>query len=95
MLTSIWMQLPEEFEGISNTLDRNLFKRLSKIAMSVKDEKNKDSILQALKQRLSKELTNVDKAFLHVLSLANHLITSGGALGIKKLAKALSKRAKA
>eukprot|EP00961_Rhodomonas_salina_P249119 3366988-Rhodomonas_salina.1 len=62
--------------------------------MSVKDEKNKDFI-QALKQRLSKELANVDKAFPDVLSFANHLIASGVALGIKKLAKGRSKRAEA
>eukprot|EP00961_Rhodomonas_salina_P236271 3192952-Rhodomonas_salina.4 len=85
----VWMQLLEEFEPISDTLNGNLLS-LSKIAMSVKDEKNKDSI-QALKQKLSKELANVDKAFPDVLSFTNHLIASGVALCIKKLTKGRSK----
>eukprot|EP00961_Rhodomonas_salina_P248094 3352737-Rhodomonas_salina.1 len=80
--------------AIQDTLDWNLFESLSEIATRVKDEKNKDSI-QALKQLLTKELANVDKAFPEVRSCANHLIALGVALGVKKLAKGKSKHKEA
>eukprot|EP00961_Rhodomonas_salina_P012139 162977-Rhodomonas_salina.2 len=88
------MQLLKEYEGILDTLNWNLFKSLSEIAMSVKD---KDSI-QAFKQQLMMELTNVNKAsFPDIRSFTNHLITSGVTvvLGIKKIAKGKSKCAEA